>query len=467
MSEKNEKNEKKERLFYKQKNVYDLASAEDKAAALKYGEDYKRFLDNCKTERLGVKYIISLAEKAGFKPYTVGAPVKAGDKIYFSNRGKAINLAVIGSRNLGDGLNITAAHLDCPRLDLKQLPLYEDGEMALLKTHYYGGIKKYQWLAIPLELYGTVALRSGETIDISVGASDGEPQFCITDLLPHLGADQMKKTMADAISGEGLNILFGSAPDPESEGSDRVKTAVLEILNTKYGIVEEDFISSEFEAVPAYKARDIGLDRSMIGAYGHDDRSCVFAGLKAILDTEGCEKTAVCVIADKEEVGSDGVTGMKSRSFERFIGALCAAQGVRLEDCFANSFCLSADVCNAFDPNYPEVSEKRNSAKLNYGVSLLKFTGSRGKSGSSDASAETIGKLRVIFEKNGVIWQMGELGKVDQGGGGTVALLIANRDIETIDAGVPVLSMHSPFEVVSKLDCYMTYKAARAVFADR
>lgn len=464
MSEKNEKNEKKEKLFYKQKNVFDLMSDDDKTAAYAYGEDYKHFLDNCKTERLGVKYTISLAEKAGFKPYVFGSEIKAGDRLYFTNRAKAIILSVIGTKPLDEGLRISAAHIDSPRLDLKQLPLYEDAEMAMLKTHYYGGIKKYQWVSIPLELYGTVALKSGETIDVSIGANDDEPQFCITDLLPHLGADQMKKTMADAFSGEGLNILFGSAPDKDSEGSDRVKTAVLEILNTKYGIVEEDFISAEFEAVPAYKARDIGIDRSMIGAYGHDDRSCVYAELRAILDTESCEKTAICVIADKEEVGSDGVTGMKSRSFERFISSLCEAQGVRIEDCLANSFCLSADVCNAFDPNYPEVSEKRNSAKLNYGVALLKFTGARGKAGSSDASAETVGMLRGLFEKQGVIWQMGELGKVDQGGGGTVALIMANRDIETIDAGVPVLSMHSPFEVVSKMDCYMTYKAAKAVY---
>ncbi len=464
MAEAKEKNEKKEKLFYKQKNVYDIISDEEKKACEAYAEGYKRFLDACKTERLGVKYMISLAEKAGFRPYAFGSPVKAGDRLYFSNRGKALTLAVIGSKPFAEGLNIAAAHVDSPRLDLKQIPLYEEGEIAFFKTHYYGGIKKYQWVAIPLELYGTVALKSGEIIDVAVGNGPGEPQFCITDLLPHLSGEQMKKTLADGITGEGLNILAGSIPDKESEGTDRVKITLLEILNQKYGIVEEDFISAEFEAVPAFRAADIGLDRSMIGAYGQDDRSCVYAELAAILELEKCEKTAVCLIADKEEVGSDGVSGMKARSFERFVRSLCDTQGTRIEDCFANSFCISADVCNAFDPNYPEVSEKRNSAKLNYGVCLLKFTGSRGKSGSSDASAETVGKLRALFDKNGVTWQMGELGKVDQGGGGTIALLMANRDIETIDAGVPVLSMHSPFEVVSKADCYMTYKAVRALY---
>ncbi len=464
MADTKEKNEKKEKLFYKQKNSYDILSEEDKKALEAYGEDYKRFLDAGKTERLAVKYIISLAEKAGFKPYVAGSSVKAGDKLYFNNRGKALTLAVIGSKPLSEGLNIAAAHVDSPRLDLKQVPLYEEGEIAFFKTHYYGGIKKYQWVAIPLELYGTVVLKSGKTVDVAIGNEPGEPQFSITDLLPHLSGEQMKKTLADGITGEGLNILAGSVPDKESEGTDRVKITLLEILNKKYGMVEEDFLSAEFEAVPAFNAVDIGLDRSMIGAYGQDDRSCVYAEVAAMLELEKCEKTAVCLIADKEEVGSDGVSGMKSRSFERFVRSLCDTQGVRMEDCFANSFCLSADVCNAFDPNYPEVSEKRNSAKLNYGVCLLKFTGSRGKSGSSDASAETVGKLRSLFDRNGVVWQMGELGKVDQGGGGTVALLMANRDIETIDAGVPVLSMHSPFEVVSKADCYMTYKAVRAVY---
>lgn len=456
--------DKKEKLFYKQKNSYDIIGEEEKKACEDYCSEYKRFLNNSKTERLGVKYSIALAEKAGFKPYVRGLALKPGDKVYVNNRGKALTLAVIGEKSLEEGVNIAAAHIDSPRLDLKQVPLYEEGEIAFFKTHYYGGIKKYQWVAMPLELYGTVALKNGETVDVAIGGEPGEPQFCITDLLPHLSSDQMKKTMSEGITGEGLNIVAGSIPDKDTEGSDRVKAFVLGMLNEKYGITEEDFLSAEFEAVPAYSATDIGIDRSMIGAYGHDDRSCAFAELHAILGIEKPQKTAVCVIADKEEIGSDGVTGMKSRSFERFIHAICDEQGVVPEECFANSFCLSADVCNAFDPNFPEVSEKRNSAKVNYGVAILKFTGSRGKAGSSDASAETVGKLRGTFEKNGVIWQMAELGKVDQGGGGTVALLMANRNIETIDAGVPVLSMHAPFELVSKIDCYMTYKAVKAIY---
>ncbi|NLL46585.1 MAG: aminopeptidase [Clostridiales bacterium] len=456
--------DKKEKLFYQQKNAYDLISEEERKACYDYCEGYKEFLDNCKTERIGVKYTVALAENAGFKPYVPGMDFKVGDRLYYNSRGKAVILAVIGTRPLGDGINISAAHIDSPRLDLKSVPLYEDSELAFFKTHYYGGIKKYQWVAIPLELYGTVVLKDGSTVDVSIGAGPDDPQFVITDLLPHLSADQMKKTLTEAFTGEGLNILIASRPDKETEGSDRVKMTVMTILNEKYGIIEEDFLSAEFEAVPAYNARDLGLDRSMIGAYGHDDRSCAYAGLTALMETESPEKTAVCILADKEEIGSEGVTGMKSQGFEWFIGALCEKKGVRLEDCFANSFCLSADVCNAFDPNYPEVSEKRNNAKINYGTALMKFTGSRGKSGSSDASAETIGKLRTLFEKEGVIWQMAELGKVDQGGGGTVAMFMAQRNIETVDSGVPVLSMHAPYEIVSKIDCYMTYKAIKALY---
>lgn len=456
--------DKKEKLFYQQKNAYDLISEEERKACYDYCEGYKKFLDNCKTERMGVKYTVALAENAGFRPYVPGMDFKAGDRLYYNSRGKALILAVIGTRPLGDGINISAAHIDSPRLDLKPVPLYEDSELAFFKTHYYGGIKKYQWVAIPLELYGTVVLKDGSTVDVSIGADPADPQFVITDLLPHLSADQMKKTLTEAFTGEGLNILIASRPDRDTEGSDRVKMTVMSILNEKYGIIEEDFLSAEFEAVPAYSARDLGLDRSMIGAYGHDDRSCVYAGITALFETEKPEKTAVCILADKEETGSEGVTGMKSQGFEWFIGALCKKQGVRLEDCFANSFCLSADVCNAFDPNYPEVSEKRNNAKINYGTAIMKFTGSRGKSGSSDASAETIGKLRILFEKAGVIWQMAELGKVDQGGGGTVAMFMAQRNIETVDCGVPVLSMHAPYEVVSKIDCYMTYKSIKVLY---
>lgn len=373
-------------------------------------------------------------------------------------------LAVIGKKSLEEGCVIAGAHVDSPRIDLKQNPLYESDELAYFKTHYYGGIKKYQWVTIPLELHGVVALKNGETIDVSIGHDPSDPQFVITDLLPHLGKEQMRKTMEEGITGEGLNILIGSIPYAD-EGSDRVKLAVMSILNDRYGIVEEDFLSAELTAVPAFEVREIGLDRSLIGGYGHDDRVCAYAELKAILDLdEAPEKTAVCILADKEETGSDGVSGMQSSAFECFMEELCAGQNVPLRRCFKNSFCLSADVTAAFDPNFPEVSEKRNDAKLNYGMGICKFTGARGKSGTSDASAEIVGYLRRIFADAGVVWQMSELGKVDQGGGGTIAKYMANRNIDTIDAGVPVMSMHAPFEVVAKFDCFMTYLGVLAAY---
>jgi aspartyl aminopeptidase len=335
--------------------------------------------------------------------------------------------------------------------------------MAFFKTHYYGGIKKYQWVTTPLALVGTVVRADGEKIDVSVGLDKGEPRLVITDLLPHLAGDQMKKNAADVITGEGLNLLLGSRPDAE-EGADRVKLRVLKLLHEKYGITEADFLSAELCAVPADEVTDIGLDGSFIGGYGHDDRVCAYAELMAVLETKKPEKTAVCLLVDKEEIGSEGVTAMQSAAFDRFMEDLCRAQGVSLRECCARSFCLSADVCNAFDPNFPDVSEKRNNARVNYGVGILKFTGSRGKSGSNDASAEVVGRVRRLLDGAGVAWQMGELGKVDKGGGGTVAMFTARRDIDTIDAGVPVLSMHAPFEVIAKADLYMTYAAVKALY---
>lgn len=454
----------RDELFYTRKNAYDTVSEEEKKLIQDYCEDYKSYLDQSKTEREAVLTAIKLAEKAGFQEYLRGMELSAGTKIYSSIRGKALMLAVIGKTPLSEGVNIAAAHVDAPRLDLKQLPLYEDSELAFFKTHYYGGIKKYQWVTIPLSLHGVVVKKNGERLNIVIGENETDPVFVITDLLPHLANDQMKKTMSEALSGENLNILIGSRPVGEEKDSDRVKYAILQILNEKYGITEEDFLSAELEAVPAFNSRDIGLDRTMIGGYGHDDRVCAYAELKAILDIDLPDKTAVCILADKEETGSDGVSGMQSTAFESFLADLCASQNVKLHHCAERSFCISSDVCNAFDPNFPEVSEKRNSAKFNYGLGILKYTGSRGKSGTSDASAEIVGKLRSIFDKNQVVWQMAELGKVDQGGGGTVAKYMANRNIDTIDAGVPVLSMHAPFEIVSKLDCYMTYKGIKAVY---
>ncbi len=456
----------RESLFYDQKNGYDLIDAEETKLVYAYCEGYKRFMDAARTEREAVKTGIELAEAEGFVPFVPGMALKAGDKVYFNNRGKSLILAVIGKKPLSEGCVIAGAHVDSPRLDLKQLPLFEDTEMAFFKTHYYGGIKKYQWVTIPLELHGVVALKNGDVIDVVIGRDPEDPQFVITDLLPHLAADQMKKTMAEGVKAEALNILIGSVPY-DDEGKDRVKLAVLSLLHDDYGITEEDFLSAELTAVPAFQSRDIGFDRSFIGAYGHDDRVCAYAELRAILDLDVPERTAVCILADKEEIGSEGVSGMQSQAFDTFMADLCETQGVALRRCFEKSFCLSADVCNAFDPNYPEVSEKRNEAKVNYGMGICKYTGARGKSGTSDASAEIVAHLRRLFADAGVVWQMCELGKVDQGGGGTIAKFMANRNIDTIDAGVPVLSMHAPFETVSKFDCWMTYKGVLAAYQEK
>ncbi len=451
-------------LLYKRENGYDKMDGGDLALMDDYCNGYMQFLDRGKTERECTYTTVQMAEQAGFRPYSRDLKLLPGDKVYQVNRNRAIMLAVIGTESLARGVNISAAHIDSPRLDLKPNPLYEDSELALLKTHYYGGIRKYQWLAIPLELRGVISLKSGKTIRVSIGSGVGDPQFTITDLLPHLAQDQAKKTLATAVSGEGLNILVGSRPMMDDTGSDRVKLAVMDILNQKYGIVEEDFLSAELMAVPAFNATDIGFDRSMIGAYGHDDRVCAYASLAALLQLSTPRRTAVCMLADKEEIGSEGVSGMKSAAFDSFMEDLCESQNVPVRVCFQNSFCLSADVTAGFDPNYPEVYEKRNSALMNYGMGVCKYTGSRGKGGASDASAEAVAYLRRILDQNEVLWQMAELGRVDQGGGGTVAAYMAERDIDTIDAGVPVLSMHAPFETVAKLDCYLTYKAVCAVY---
>ena len=458
--------ELREKLFYEQKNGYDLIDTAERVRCEDYCAEYIRYLDGSRTEREAVKNAVALAEKEGFKEFVPGMALKPGDKVYQINRGKALTLAVIGKKSLAEGAVIAGAHVDAPRLDLKQVTMYESDEMCYFRTHYYGGIKKYQWVTIPLELHGVVALRDGSCVEVALGREKDEPKFVITDLLPHLAADQMKKTMAEGITGEGLNILIGSTPYAD-EGKDRVKLAVLSLLNDLYGITEEDFLSAELEAVPAFDVCEIGLDRSMIGGYGHDDRVCAFAELKAIFDVKEPERTCVCILADKEEIGSEGVSGMQSEAFDTFMEDLCEAQGVALRRCFEKSFCISADVTNAYDPLYPEVSEKRSDSKINYGMGICKFTGARGKGGSSDASAELVGKLRRLFADFGVVWQMAELGKVDQGGGGTIAKFMAKRNIDTIDAGVPVLSMHAPFEVVAKFDCYMTYKGVLAAYAEK
>jgi aspartyl aminopeptidase len=457
----------KDELFYKKKNIFNTLSEEEKLLADEYCDEYKRYLDKAKTERESVTEAIELAKSRGFVPLTHDTVLKPGSKVYTDTGGKALILAFIGIDPLSNGVNIAAAHVDSPRLDLKQVPLYEDSELAFFKTQYYGGIKKYQWLAQPLALHGVVIKKDGTVIQIAVGEQKDDPVFMITDLLPHLGKDQDKKILSEAFSGESLNIIIGSQPTGGEKDEDRVKLTVMTLLNEKYGITEEDFMSAELEAVPLMGARDVGFDKSMIGAYGHDDRSCAFAALKAILDLTEPTKTAICILADKEETGSDGVSGMQSAMFEDFMEELCVSFSIRLRDCFRASFCLSCDVCNAFDPNFPDVSDKLNSAKLGYGLAVSKYSGSRGKGGTSDASAEVVARLRNVFEKNSISWQMASLGKVDQGGGGTIAKFMENRNIATIDAGVPVLSMHAPYEIVSKLDCYMTYKAVLAIYKNK
>jgi len=445
------------------KNGFARLSAEERTEMESYCRDYMTFIDAGKTEREATAWAIAEAEKRGFVPFQPGMDAKPGDKIYYNCRDKAIALAVVGTEPLSKGANICAAHVDSPRLDLKPKPLYEDSEIAYFKTHYYGGIKKYQWPTIPLAIHGTVCRKDGTSVNIVIGEDDRDPVVMVSDLLPHLAADQMQKTAAQVIAGEQLNVILGTEPI-EGEGSDLVKLNIMKLMNEKYGIVEEDFLSAELSIVPAGKCREVGLDRSLLGAYGHDDRVCAFAELYALFEIGTPAKTAVCILADKEEIGSVGISGMQSHYFEHFMGTLCDAQGVKLEDCFAQSFCLSADVSNAFDPNFPETCDRRNNSMLNYGVSICKYTGSRGKGGASDASAEAMFHIRKTFDENGVIWQIATLGKVDQGGGGTVAAYMANRNIVTVDAGVPVLSMHAPIELVSKVDCYSTMRACKAVY---
>lgn len=459
MSEKtSEVKQLKEELCLNRKNGRIVQPDAVLQQADEFCEGYISFLDEAKTERLAVRTAIRLAEERGFVPFLEDETYAPGDKVFVNNRGKAVILAVIGEKPVSEGVRIAAAHIDSPRLDLKPNPLYEDGELALFKTHYYGGIKKYQWTALPLALYGVVIKANGERVEVSIGDREGEPCFVVTDLLPHLASEQSKRTLAQGIKGEELNILIGSHPFRDNEGSELVKLNILKLLNEKYGIKEEDFLSAELECVPALHARDLGFDRSMIGAYGHDDRVCAYPALMAALDVKTPEHTAVTVLTDKEETGSDGNTGLQSAYLKYFIEDLAAMQGCEGYRVLRNSKCLSADVNAAFDPTFPDVMELGNSAKLNYGAVITKYTGARGKGDTSDASAEYVGYIRKMLNDAGITWQTGELGKVDIGGGGTVAKYIANLGVDVVDLGVPVLSMHSPFEVVAKLDVYMTYR---------
>mgnify|MGYP004627478625 FL=1 len=455
----------RKQLLRDSRSGYDVLEEAQLRQMEDYCADYKAFLGN-KTERLSARAAIAAAEAHGFVEYRRGMALGAGDKVYTCNRGKGLMLAVMGRESMAEGVQIAAAHIDSPRLDLKPNPLYEDSELAYFKTHYYGGIRKYQWVTIPLQLQGVVVKKDGTAVEVCIGEK-GEPQLVITDLLPHLGGEQGKKPLSEAIPAETLNILLGSRPIGDEDDSDRVKLHVMKRLYDKYGITEVDFASAELEAVPAADAVDIGIDGSMIGSYGHDDRVCGYAALRALLELDAPAKTAVCVLADKEEIGSMGVTGMQSAVFETFLSDLCDSQNVPLKVCFENSFCLSADVTAAYDPNFADVFDKKNAAFLNHGVGLCKYTGARGKSGSSDAGAETVAYVRSLLDGAGVRWQICELGKVDAGGGGTVAQYMANRNIATLDAGVPVLSMHAPFEVVAKLDCYEMYRACKAIYEAR
>ncbi len=463
MSKKNEEKSKskqlKEKLFLQKKNGVVKVGEEELKKADSFCEDYKKFLDKAKTEREAASYAIKRAKKAGFEEFDYTKTYKAGDKVYVNNRGKAVMLAVIGKNGTKNGVRLGIAHIDSPKIDLKPNPLYQSNDLAMFKTHYYGGIKKYQWPTVPLALHGVVALKNGDIVEITLGEKDSEPCFVITDLLPHLAVDQMSKVMTKAFTGEHLNVLIGSRPFNNDEESESVKLNILNIIFEKYGITEEDFRSADLTMVPAFKARDIGFDKSMIGAYGHDDRVCAYPALMAALDVKTPEKTIITVLTDREEIGSDGNTGMKSTFMIDFIADLAKAEGEEVRHVMAKSTCLSADVNAAFDPTYAAAFESNNSSYINQGAVITKYTGSGGKYSTSDASAEYMAKIRNILDSADVLWQTGELGKVDGGGGGTIAKFVANLNADVVDLGVPVLSMHAPFEVVSKLDVYETYRA--------
>lgn len=448
-------------LTYKRRNIYAAADKAELKHIMDYAEGYKHFLDNGKTEREAVSCAIAMVEKAGYKPYALGNKINAGDKLYFNNRNKSLFVLRAGSADIAqNGIRIVVAHIDSPRLDLKQVPLYEKAGVAYLKTHYYGGIKKYHWLTIPLALHGAVALKTGKTVDVCIGESEADPIFYITDLLPHLSQELNRKTIGEGFEAENLNIVIGGIPD-EGEDKDGVKKRVLKLLNDKYGIAEEDFLSAELQAVPASKARDVGLDRAFIAAYGHDDRVCAYPCLTAALTTD-TNQTVLTVLADKEEIGSEGNTGMQCVLINDLIDEIAKSYGVNAALLRSKSKCISADVTAAYDPDFSSAFDDGNVSYINHGIAMSKFTGARGKSGSNDASAEYIGYLRGVFEKAGVIWQTGEIGRVDLGGGGTVAKYIAKINIDTVDMGVPVLSMHAPTELISKADLYSAHKAFSA-----
>lgn len=465
----------KERLSHKWKNVWESVAEDEKDRIFKLGEEYKDFLNKGKTEREATDEIVKNAINNGYialeKVIEEGKKVTPGMKIYAVNKNKGVAMFIIGNESLTKGMNIVGSHIDAPRLDIKQFPLYEDSQLALLKTHYYGGIKKYQWVNIPLALHGIIIKSNGEKVNIVIGEDENDPVFVISDILPHLAKDQMDKKMGEGITGESLNIVIGNIPyNVNEELDDKIKLNILNILNEKYGITEYDFTTAELEAVPAMKARDTGLDRGIISAYGHDDRVCAYASFKAILDVNYVPKrTSVALFVDKEEIGSVGNTGMHSDFFENCVSELLFMTESNYNDimtkrAMSNSMVLSGDVAAALNPNFPDVLDKRNAPYLGKGITLVKYTGSRGKGGCNDANSEYINYVRQIFDENNVIWQMGELGKVDQGGGGTIAYILANYGMEVVDCGVPVIGMHSPYELISKADLYMAYKGYNAFY---
>lgn len=462
--------ELKEKLFNKKDNGWESLDSNQKEEVFDLSKKYMDFLNVAKTEREFIKHARKLANENGYKDIMEYDTLKPGDKIYFVNREKSMYLAIIGEKTIEEGLHIIGSHVDSPRLDLKPNPLYEDTGLAYFKTHYYGGIKKYQWTTIPLSIHGVIVKANGEKIEVNIGEDEEDPIFTITDLLPHLAQEQMEKKLKNGVDGEDLNLLIGSIPYSSSKISEKVKLNILNILNQKYGITEADLTSSEIELVPAFKARSLGFDGSMVAAYGQDDKVCAYTSLHAMMELENVKNTAVCILSDKEEIGSMGNTGMESHMFDFFISEILNKLGVNRPNLLDKVFCfsrmLSSDVDAGFDPIYASVSDKHNAGFLGKGISLNKYTGARGKSGASDANAEYVAWVRNILERNDIKYQIAELGKVDIGGGGTIAYIIANKGADVIDCGVPVLSMHAPYEVTSKYDIYSAYKTYKAFWKE-
>ncbi len=463
MAKKTKGQELAEKLTWSTPNIGKKAPKQMNKAQ-KFCEGYKKFLDEGKTERECVRYGVKLLEKNGYRPFDAEGKYQPGDKVYFVNRGKSLIATTFGREPLENGVRINGAHIDSPRLDLKPNPMYEKEDLAYLKTHYYGGIRKYQWGVTPLAMHGVVFKKDGTAVEISIGEKPQDPVFCVTDLLPHLSARQNERPLKEGLKGEELNILIGSLPFQDPEVKEPVKLLALQLLNEQYGITEADFYRAEIEMVPAVKAADVGLDRSLVGAYGQDDRVCAYTALMAEIDTQMPEHTTVTILTDKEEIGSEGTTGLNSDYVLHFIEDLADMAQIPVRRVLRSSICLSSDVNAAYDPNFADVYESNNSCYVNKGCVLMKYTGSRGKGGSNDAGAEIMAKVIAILEKEGVYWQAGELGKVDEGGGGTIAKYVAHMDVDTVDLGVPILSMHSPFELASKLDVWNTYRAFKAFY---